>query len=122
MILFCSSLAYSRDYTCPKEIETEQALKTKTTDWSSMIDIMNGKQYLRTMSVFDGHPSEGASLVPDIKGPSWTFPKIKERSIWLMCEYNQTTVRLIKELAKDITSCVFHDTSKNNRTQFITCK
>lgn len=63
------------------------------------------------LTVFDGHPEELASLVPDNEPAEagemhfWTFPVHKERQIWVECTYQNKAVRLIRALPDGIVKC-----------------
>ncbi len=107
------AMASKISYECPSEIHTEQsAVKTKVPSGWLAKRAYNFEPQLRThMSVYDGPPEQGASLIPDdeentdITKTSWSFGKKKERSIWLACEYTGTGILLTKELPKEATLC-----------------
>jgi hypothetical protein len=71
---------------------------------------LESQRPLRFITLFDGHPSERASLKPDgePEAPSnlakWLFPS-GTKNIWLACHYRDTGAVLIKPLPNDLKQC-----------------
>jgi hypothetical protein len=63
------------------------------------------------VEVFDGHPSELASLVPDKdiatgrNMATWNF-KPGGRAIWVVCSYRDTIRTVVRELPPAVLHCV----------------
>lgn len=92
----------------PPSIDTQQSLVAPVEGFEPLVDTLNGAQTLESVVIYDGHPQEGASLVPDNvhdkKDPYWTRHPGTE-SFWMGCFYRQSTVRLIRELPKTAKKC-----------------
>jgi hypothetical protein len=127
--LFILALAWNAlavEYRCPESIETEQKLlKPSLPEWSSMNDRMNRQQRLEQISVFSGHPRDGASLVPDNvnekNDPFWTLERSKKETYWIGCFYSQSTVRLVREIAPNLTRCTLVSKSTGKHSHFLKC-
>jgi hypothetical protein len=108
MCLVLISPCLAAEYKCPESIKTEQKLVgSAPLDWANDID--HQRIHLQDgIMVFDGQPSELASLVPEVQKNKtyWTFNKAKDRPIYLTCDYIGTAVRIIRPLPKEFTKCV----------------
>jgi hypothetical protein len=74
-------------------------------------------QPLRTFTVFDGPPSEQASLVPDSAGKdssSWELGYIYDagRSVWVRCQYADGTSSDVQLSAK-VEKCEYKEVKKD---------
>ena len=59
--------------------------------------------------IFDGHPSERASLVPDESSGRtavWKFEAFATRRIWLVCTYGRADRAVVLELPAAFRRCV----------------
>lgn len=102
-----SANAFSTEYLCPPQMKSVQTATTQTSEWLIWADKLNDVQSLESISVYSGHPDEGASLVPSNVGSTistWKFSNEKFR-IWMACHYGQTYLRSIKELPQNIKKC-----------------
>ena len=92
---------------CPKEIKSIEHIQTSPNDWETVSDIPHN--YLSGVSFYSGHPKEMAGLKPksiNKKNAKWTFsPK---ESIYIVCQYNQTGIKLTKPLPKKTTQCTIN--------------
>jgi hypothetical protein len=74
--LLFSSIAGASEFRCPPSIDTKQSSVAPVKGFEPWIDTLNGRQLLERVSIYDGHPREGADLVPDNAGekgdPYWT--------------------------------------------------
>ncbi len=119
------------EYRCLNSIETQQTLSAKlinqlNADWEAMPDAINAHQSLENIQVYDGHPREGAALVPDNEDsreePFWTFPKDQKRRIWIACIYSQSIVRLVKQLPEAVKKCTLKYRGKSKQIDRILCE
>ncbi len=74
-------------------------------------------QALRSVTVFDGPPSEQASLVPDRAGTShssWDLGYVYDagRTVWVRCEYADGT-SFDAQLTAKVGKCVYKAVKKN---------
>jgi hypothetical protein len=80
---------------------------------------------LNGVEVFDGHPSELASLVPDkdiaagSNKATWNF-KPKGRPIWVVCSYRDVIRTVTQELSPGVRQCVAR--YRNRTPVAIDCK
>jgi hypothetical protein len=125
IFLLFSSSSFAIDIHCPEEIKTIQSI-VKLKEWDQMLDTLNSKQCLIQMSIYDGNPREGASLVPDNEGskqdPYWTFSGKGERAYWIACFYSQSVIRLIKEIPRKIKKCTLRFKDNPKRVDFLSCQ
>ncbi|STY29852.1 Uncharacterised protein [Legionella wadsworthii] len=92
---------------CPKEIQTNQSLKSIIKGWSVFIDGENHLSHFTRITFYSGPPQENASLAPDDKNSTgkkmiWNF---NEGNIWLSCGYSNTSIQLIQKLPDKIKKC-----------------
>lgn len=97
---------------CPEEIKTKQTPITPPKGWATHVDTTNARQLFTGLAIYDGHPKDGATLFADESaeggsdasaGALYKIPAGREG--YLVCQYTNTLVRLIKKLPKDIQSC-----------------
>jgi len=96
---------------CPKAIVVEQRLAAKPdSNWESIQEDV--RHQLMSITIFDGHPTDGAALVPDAsteeKGRmvyTWRLSASKTRRYWIACAYDRTNIMLIRPLDPDISIC-----------------
>lgn len=99
---------------CPIQVTAPIAAGSKTTS-----------HYLDSIEVFDGPPRELASLIPDEEaGPGrpwtrWIFAPQRRRSLWLVCGYKGTDLKIKHELPNTITQCEV--TFKGSSPQAVDC-
>ncbi len=104
-----STLAQAKLYTpnCPKQINRIEHINTAQDNWETIPSIPNN--FLSSVSFYSGHPKEGASLKPRSlhkKMAKWTFSR--KEMIYIVCEYNQTGIKLTQPLAKKTSQCTVH--------------
>ncbi len=110
--------AFGLEIKCPNSIQTTQSLADPLpAGWDSFDDKLNGQKYFESIQVYDGHPNEGASLVPDNeyskKDAYWTNQTLK--GLWMACFYRQTTIRLVKSIPKNIKRCTYKDQAHHKK-------
>lgn len=129
LIVFLSSNALANKVECPRGMMTTQIMLGKVEGWEAYVDELNSRHSLETITFFDQHPKEMASLAPDnenTKGNklTWTFGPKQE--IWLVCKYKNTKVELIKKLPADVKSCTVSYASQqftvNSDVESMDCK
>lgn len=89
---------------CPKSIVVSERLNKLPNGWQSFP--VAADNFLTAISLYSEHPKEQANLKPDFINKStakWTVSP--DDVLYVMCEYHQTAVRLIKRLPAKITSC-----------------
>jgi len=112
--------AWAFEAQCPRSIQTTQSLAGDVKGWTAHVDdpFAAGKRAgpaaaiksdLRSVTFYDGHPSEKASLAPDRSEKNlnlWDFSyDNRPRSYWIGCHYGGTNVMLIGELPRAVKMC-----------------
>lgn len=98
---------------CPERISVEEAAKASYPSWEFTVDKGKGDVHLQSMLLYDGHPRELASLMPDgtvKKGgqliATWRLAKLEaDRSYWVGCAYRNSMTLLTKRLPAGVSSC-----------------
>ncbi|BCA94815.1 hypothetical protein TUM19329_11760 [Legionella antarctica] len=101
-----STFVQAKLYTlaCPKQINRTEHINNSQDNWETLPDIPNN--FLNGVSFYSGHPKKGVSLRPNsIKKnmAKWTFSG--KETIYIVCEYNQTGIKLAQPLAKKTSQC-----------------
>ena len=93
---------------CPATVAVEQKASAPAPDWT--VSYSGHETAVAGVTIFDGPPTEQASLVPDSEktvGDNiiqvWELPK-SGRGYWLQCNYANTTVQISRRLA-GVTRC-----------------
>ena len=105
-IIFSTFVQGAKLYTpnCPKQINRIEHINIAHDHWETIPSIPNN--FLSGVSFYSGHPKEGASLKPNSihkKMAKWTFSR--KEMIYIVCEYNQTGIKLTQPLAKNTSQC-----------------
>jgi hypothetical protein len=94
---------------CPTTISVEQRGSAPAPDWT--VTYSGYQTAVAGVTIFDGPPSEQASLVPDSEKPSgdniiqiWQLPK-SDRGYWLQCNYANTTAQISRRLPASAARC-----------------
>ena len=94
---------------CPATISVEQRGSAPASDWT--VTYSGYQTAVAGVTIFDGPPSEQASLVPDSEKPSgdnliqiWQLPK-SDRGYWLQCNYANTTAQISRRLPASVSRC-----------------
>ena len=94
--------------TCPPTLSVAQTVAGGVAGWEPFED--DTPIQLMSVGVFDGHPRERASLVPDSDTASagrrvavWMLPGNGTRHYWLACYYDRSRIAVTRMLAGDIT-------------------
>jgi hypothetical protein len=98
---------------CPARIAVEETVKASYPSWEATPDKGKGDLHLQAILLYDGHPREMASLVPDktteMAGrlvATWELPKTETgRSYWVGCAYRNSMTMLTKRLPATLSSC-----------------
>jgi hypothetical protein len=104
---------------CPEAISTEQKINDSPAGWNA---IAGEKEHaLMGVTIYDGNPSEMASLVPEEKKNGeydlavWELRKPVKESFWIECSYQDTNIKLAKAIDKKITVCEVTYDPKSSR-------
>ncbi|WED44479.1 STY0301 family protein [Legionella cardiaca] len=104
---------------CPAKINVKENLTSLPTDWELLPATSN--HFLVAISIYSGHPDELASLKPDFiskKKAKWSFSA--NESVYIVCEYNKTSIRLTSRLPANLSSCeVNFDPSTRSESGFL---
>ena len=93
---------------CPKQIEATVSLKRPLEGWKPVAQPIT--YTLETVTFYDGHPKEKASLPPDEDefGPDnsvyWSHRMLGDNA-WVTCEYGGISLSLAKKLPKGVKLC-----------------
>jgi len=85
----------------------------------------NVYHWLNGLSIYDGHPRELASLIPDDPEKDeqvWTLQENNPRGYWLECWYGNTHLRLIKELPENTVRCSTFQAKEGNHSLQVHCR
>lgn len=116
LVLCCLGLAplapFARDITCPQTIVTSESALIETPGWEA---IGSQQQHpIENAEIYDGHPSELASLVPDTSEDQgsvhlaiWNLAIDRERDTWIGCHYRGSTIMLARKIKGSATRCIF---------------
>jgi len=95
--------------TCPPELAVEQKAVAPESGWT--VTYSPYQTAIAGVTIFDGPPSEQASLVPDNQKTTadtviqtWQLAG-SGRGYWLQCEYANTTAQLYRGLPASVTRC-----------------
>ncbi len=95
--------------TCPATISVEQKASAPAADWT--VAYSGYQTAAAGVTIFDGPPSQQASLVPDNEKTNedavvqtWRLAR-SDRGYWLQCEYANTTAQIYRRLPASVTRC-----------------
>ena len=94
---------------CPEEISVEQRLTAPLEGWET--GRSKGRAALELVTIYDGHPRELASLVPDGQerrraGRTAAFWKLNpSKAYWVECAYRRTDVVIFRRLSEKTSRC-----------------
>ena len=94
---------------CPAEIAVEQKATAPAPQWA--VSYSGYQTAVEGVTIFEGPPSEQASLVPDNQKTSddkviqsWQLIK-SDRGYWLQCRYANTTAQISRRLPSNVARC-----------------
>lgn len=108
---------------CPEEIKTKQAAAAVPKGWLAHVDAVNSRHIFTGLQLFNGHPKDNAPLFPDEspaptaassqKGAAAPQPVSTDTTYkippgheaYVVCEYTNSTVRMIQKIPKGIATC-----------------
>lgn len=107
------ALAASVIIQCPERISVEEVAKAIYPSWEVTADKGKVEVHLESMLLYDGHPREMASLVPDktteargLLFATWRLAKAEaDRGYWVGCAYRNSMTLLTKRLPDTVSSC-----------------
>ena len=109
-LLLAPLLAFGADVTCPPSMDTRQQASSPPAEWTVSRD--DGASHLAGITIYDGPPSEQASLVYDNRTSGkgtwaavWTFPAGPPRPYFLACSYEGTKLILSRQLPAATKEC-----------------
>jgi hypothetical protein len=107
------------DSACPPTIAVAQGASAPSPDWT--VTYSGYETAVAGVTIFDGPPSEQASLVPDNQktvGDNiiqiWQLAK-SDRGYWLQCNYANTTAQISRRLPASVSRC---DVVYDHNTRF----
>lgn len=114
-LMFTLSKAAPMAIECPDRIALAEVAQSTYPSWEITADKGKVDRYLESILLFDGHPSEMASLVPTKTAQShakitatWILPKPEAgRAYWLACAYRNSMTLLAKRLPDSVSRCRF---------------
>jgi hypothetical protein len=99
------------ELTPPKTISVQQALVDSEAGWQPFKDDV--PLSLMSVALFEGHPDERASLIPDEETEAqgrristWQLRDNGERRYWIVCYYDRTKIALAHLIDPGISACV----------------
>lgn len=98
---------------CPESISVTEKAQASYAPWEFAADKGKVDVHLQSMLLYDGHPREMASLVPDRtdkKGgqliATWRLVKLEaDRGYWVGCAYRNSMTLLTQRLPEGLSSC-----------------
>jgi hypothetical protein len=128
-VLMTASTLFGADFTCPKEVHTDQKLRAPVPGWRTFLNKENERHDLHKIFLYDGRPEEMANLKPDNgddpqgHGWEWTLYPTDGRRIWEVCVYDDTSIRLSKELPASVRKCrVIESTGPVREIETLRCE
>jgi hypothetical protein len=102
----------SEAYTCPTKItyaSASVAVQNMPPGFESLVPAST-VSFLTGSNMFNGHPKEEASLMPNFSSPDgkidrWDFVGDFSRGKWISCDYERGFVRLVKRVDDSAKSC-----------------
>jgi hypothetical protein len=99
----------SAESACPAEVTVEQTASAPSPDWT--VTYSGYQTAVSGVTIFEGPPSQQASLVPDNEKTSddkeiqtWQLAK-SDRGYWLQCQYANTTAQISRQLPASVARC-----------------
>jgi hypothetical protein len=98
---------------CPDRIALEEVARASYPSWELTADKGKIDYYVESIRLFDGHPSEMASLAPakttQAQGrivDTWLLPPAESgRVYWVACAYRNSMTLLTKRLPDTVSRC-----------------
>ena len=114
-LFWCLGLAISRcpagELTCPPSITSNETITVQRVGWEAIATPQLHK--LENAQVYDGHPNEMASLVPDqsasrghVHRATWFLAAERERDTWIGCSYKNSSLLLAQKVSANARRCV----------------
>lgn len=110
--LSCASKPYATELACPDKLEISESATLPEGNWSAVKDEGRRGHFLESVSIYAGHPSQLATLVPDktksLTGQRkyiWNLPEAGASGYWLACSYAHTLLILTRALPNEIRRC-----------------
>ena len=95
---------------CPKTVAVKQELAGVEPPWEALQEEVPSQ--LMSVTIFDGHPKQRATLVPDAEAKrngnrvyTWHLASNRTQTYWIGCSYDRTNMMLIRPLDPGIASC-----------------
>ena len=109
-LIYVASCSASDTYTCPATVRLASGVVAAE-------DIPAGAESLISTSIirlsgnnlYDGPPSEGATLMPTStksNTATWILAGKYPQGIWMSCDYAEGLVKIIKRTVDSVTTCV----------------
>ena len=100
-----ASSAVALEFRCPVKISTKQSLAQPADGWSSSVD-SDTPHWNDGLTVYNGPPSEKASLVPDgPEGAEFWVNDLKFGGLWMECAYFRSAVKLQRKIPSNVKRC-----------------
>jgi hypothetical protein len=100
------------EFACPVRIELRDIASSKLPNWELVEDKGKVERSLESVTLFDGHPDEMASLVPETSKASegklyseWRLFHEPDRPFWIACIYRNSMSMLVRRLPISLKSC-----------------
>lgn len=113
--------SFAENIACPRTIITTEAAFSVPPGWEAVT--WQKPHALENAEVYDGHPSELASLVPDAgsdRGTThlaiWNLAADRERDSWIGCRYRDSKLILARKIKRSATRCTFEYKRKGDTT------
>jgi len=102
---------------CPDVLEVREEVSGQTDGWESLKDEGKGQHVLDNIFIYENHPREMASLVPDSQkekgeklSSKWKLVDNGKTDYWVGCSYRSTKMMLVKKLSPTLKECIVqHD-------------
>ena len=103
-------LCAAAQFQCPSSIDIEETLRTSISPWEKVVSPQG--YHLDRAFVFNRHPSEGGSQVPDktikskrVLRDMWYFPEKKSERFWIGCSYLRSNTVLVQPVGAGLGQC-----------------
>lgn len=125
LLTLLSGVAYSEDagdfLKCPEAPAVKESLVDLEPGWEIVRDEGKRGVHLVSISVYDGHPSGMAVLVPDAVSTKnrkrvslWKLSSAPQEGYWISCNYSNTQLMLARRVPGSAETCEVGETLSSN--------
>lgn len=118
---------------CPESPAVEESFRDVEPGWEALRDEGKRGVHLTSISIYDGHPSGMATLVPNTaetknkkRTSRWNLVPNSESGYWLSCNYSNTLLMVARRIPLSASVCEVGETLLPNgrslSVDFVRCR